>query len=473
MIIRRFAVIAAVVCVLGGLAAAAAQGPVSYYGKLQASGNKLIGSKTGEPVQIKGVSLGWSNSTWETSRFFNTSTVNAMVDLWKAEVIRAPLGIGSNGYYVPATQSSAQAQANLDRVKTAINAAIAKDVYIIIDWHSHTAHSAAETAIARTFFSEIAREYGHYDHVIFEIYNEPDVTSLTWSDLRNYTNQILPAIREHSDNLVLVPTLRWCQRIDHIPDPISDPNVAYVLHFYAHSHPLTARVVDATGIPGETATTRPTFRQAVEATLGRNLAIFVSEWGTTHADGGNGNNFNTHNVASTDAWMAFLDEHKISSAAWNLNNKNEGSAFFRAPANGGNPGTTNAAVAAWTEAQLTNTDAMTASGAYIYNMLNRYAETAEWRNPSNSAKPHKSAARANTGLEMAVKRGAVTFTAAQGGAISEVSIYNIAGKRVFSQRGSASSALVKWSTAATPRGMYVAAVKLNTGAVVQTNILVK
>jgi len=475
MVIRRFAVIAAVVCMLGGFASSSvASGPVSYYGKLQASGNKLVGSKTGpdKPVQLKGVSLGWSNTGWETARFFNTATVNAMVDLWKAELIRAPLGIGSNGYYIPASQSLAGAQSNLDRVKVAIDAAIAKDVYIIIDWHSHTAHTAAETAIARTFFSEIAKEYGKYDNVIFEIYNEPDSTSLTWATLKNYTEQILPAIREHSDNLVLVPTLRWCQRIDHIPDPIVDDNVAYVLHFYAHSHPITGQVVSSGGIPGETAASRPTFRQAVEGTLARNLAIFVSEWGTTHADGGNGANFDSHNAANTDAWMALLDEHKISSAAWNLNNKNEGSAFFRAPANGGNSGTTNSAVAAWTAAQLTDVNAMTASGAYIYNMLVKHAETAEWRNPATGTNPHKTAATANSGLKIAAKRDAVTFTAAHGGAISEVSIYNIAGKRVFTQ-SSASSAQVKWNSAATPKGMYVATVRFNNGAVVRSNVLVK
>jgi len=86
---------------------------------------------------------------------------------------------------------------------------------------------------------------------------------------------------------------------------------------------------------------------------------------------------------------------------------------------------------------------------------------------------HKTSAGAK-GFGIAVKRGAVTFTAGQDRAISEISVYNIAGKKIFSQqKRSAPSAQVTWNTAKTAKGMYVARVKLNNGMVVQRNLMIK
>ncbi|MDR1812832.1 MAG: glycoside hydrolase family 5 protein, partial [Candidatus Fibromonas sp.] len=331
-------------------------GPVSYYGELKASGNKLVGSKTGSAVQVRGISLGWSNTGWESARFFNEMAINAMVDDWKAEIIRVPYG-----------QDDAS---NKARIKVAIDAAIAKDVYVIIDWHSHTAHN--QTTAAAKFFSEMAREYGAKDNVIFEIFNEPE--RISWSGaIKPYANTVIDTIRKYSDNLILVGTPNWAQDIDVAVDAITGTNrgnIAYVLHFYAYSHSLTT---------GKTAGTTKIFRDAANQVLNANLPIFVSEYGTTHADGGQPasqtnrtNNYNTHSAANTDAWHAFMDENKISSCAWNVNDKYEGSAFF---------GTTQGGTFSQTAANFSDKNMMTESGKYIYDKLNAYADDAEWRNP--------------------------------------------------------------------------------------------
>ncbi|MDR0517596.1 MAG: glycoside hydrolase family 5 protein [Fibromonadaceae bacterium] len=328
-------------------------GPVSYYGKLKASGNKLVGSKTGATVQMRGVSLFWSNTGWGGDKFFTANAVNAMVDDWKAEIIRVPIGYSEDGGY--STDAS-----NLARVKTAIDAAIAKDVYVIIDWHSHNAHN--ELAAATTFFEEMAKTYGANNHVIFEIYNEPNCsdgsnnlgcTKTTWTQIKTYANSIISTIRQHSDNLILVGTPSWNQDVDvAASSQVSDSksNIAYVFHFYAYTHPLTY------------------FQSSINAVLNAGYPVFVSEYGTTHADGGGGNNYNTHDATSANAWHAYMDSKYISSCAWSVNDKYEGSAFF------GTSSTTRFNMSSWT-----STSSMTASGQYIYNKLNAYANSAAWR----------------------------------------------------------------------------------------------
>jgi endoglucanase len=318
-------------------------GPVSCYGELKASGNKLVGSNTGsDPVQVRGVSFGWSNSGWESAAFFTSNAVNQLVDQWKAEIIRAPLGIGNGGYL-----AANQGNANKNRVTTVVDAAIAKDVYAIIDWHSHDAHSSAETQEAINFFSEMAEKYGDKDNIIFEVYNEPLQTN--WNDIKAYAEKVIAEIRKKSDNLIIVGTRFYSQYVDEpASNKINDPNVAYVLHFYAQAHTLSS------------------FQARVNTALNANIPIFVSEYGTTHNDGGDPNkgNYNTHSAGNTDTWHNFMDQNKISSVAWNVNDKYEGSAFFGK--------TSGERFSQMIPGNWSNKDLMTPSGAYIYDKLNSY-----------------------------------------------------------------------------------------------------
>jgi len=322
----------------------ASEGPVACYGKLKASGNKLIGSKIGTAVQVRGVSLYWSNTDWGGEKFFTAATVNAMVDDWKAEVIRVPMGAsipGTDQYYGSYAYDKA---GNKARVTTAIDAAIAKGVYVIIDWHSHNAHLDVNNSIE--FFTEMAQKYGSKDHVIFEIYNEP--LDIPWSTIKTYANSIISTIRQYSDNLILVGTPNWDQDVDvAATDPVIDSknNIAYVFHFYAVEH------------------TRARFESNLNAVLSANLPIFVSEYGTTEPSGDG-----AHSATNTDAWHTYMDNNKISSCAWNLSDKRESSAFF--------------GVGSFNMSSWTNTSYMTASGQYIFNKLRAYANSASWRGSS-------------------------------------------------------------------------------------------
>jgi endoglucanase len=328
------------------------EGPVSYYGKLKVrEGRPFIeGVKEGREnniwMQVRGVSFFWSQ--WGSS-FYNANAVERLAKDWKAEIVRVAYG-----------QDNA---ANKQTIKTVIDAAIENDVYIIIDWHSHTAHN--QTVVAQDFFAEMAQIYGQCDGVIFELYNEP--TSVDWAGIKNYAEQVIPVIRNHSENLILVGTPSYSQRIqDVVGKAIDDINVGYVVHFYAASHRLS------------------NWQNDIDAAWQSGLPIFVTEYGTTSADGGcsptvsgsdckNGDQYNSHNAARSDEWHSYMDSRKISSVAWSVFDKYEGSAFFGTVPNG----TFDQAVENWAD-----TEKMTASGKYIFEKLNSYYLKAPW-NPDN------------------------------------------------------------------------------------------
>lgn len=265
----------------------AATGYVGEHGRLRVQGNRVV-DRAGKPIQLRGMSWFWSQ--W--SSFYVAPNVDAVADGWKATLVRAALGVENEGGYL------ANPQANLTKVRALVDRAIARGIYVIIDWHDHNAQS--HMGQATSFFQEMAKAYGKQPHVIFEVFNEP--LDIPWSTVKSYAEQMIRTIRAAgSENLIIVGTPNWSQDVDVAAgDPIrSDANVAYTLHFYANTH-------------------KQELRDKAKSALDRGIPLFVTEWGTCSADG-NG----SINEAETRTWLNFLATHSISWANWALNNKDE------------------------------------------------------------------------------------------------------------------------------------------------------
>jgi endoglucanase len=261
---------------------------VEKHGLLKTDGNQIV-NKDGDPVSLAGNSFFWSNNSWGGEKYYTAPVVSWLAFDWETTIVRAAMGVDESGGYL------SDKEANINRVKTIVDAAIDQGVYVIIDWHSHHAEDYEDDAI--DFFKQMATLYGEYDNVIYEIYNEP--LNISWSDkLKPYAENVIAAIRDiDADNMIVVGTPEWSQRVDlAAADPItSSTNIAYTLHFYTVNH-------------------KQWLRDRATAALSSGIALFITEWGSigyTQVD------------PETNLWMDWCRTNKISHCNWSVNDKVE------------------------------------------------------------------------------------------------------------------------------------------------------
>ena len=236
------------------------------------------------------MSFFWSN--W-SQKYYTAEYVDLMADEFGCEILRCSYGIQDDG--IPYDETCEPL------IEDVINEAINKGLYVIIDWHSHGAHRSPEEAAE--YFGQLAEKFGSYDNVIFEIYNEP--RDVGWKDIKTYAETVIPAIREYSDNLIVVGTPNWSQDVDIAAgDSLDGENIAYALHFYAGTH-------------------KGWLRSKADKAIKAGIPLFITEWGGVNADG-NG----SIDVNSTKEWFEWIDENKLSSCNWAINDKDEGSSIF-------------------------------------------------------------------------------------------------------------------------------------------------
>jgi aryl-phospho-beta-D-glucosidase BglC (GH1 family) len=300
---------------------------------LTVSGNQILSG--GEAKSFAGNSFFWSNTGWNQEKMYNASVVKWLKDDWKSSIVRVALGADEDGSYLE------DPEGNVARIETVVDAAIANDLYVIIDFHSHHAEDKKAQAIA--FFEQMAQKYGTYNNVIYEIYNEP--LQISWSDvIKPYAQDVISAIRSiDPDNLIIVGTPTWSQDVDIASqDPIMGSNIAYTLHFYAGTH-------------------RQGLRDKAITAMNNGIALMVTEWGSVNANGDG-----AVDEASSNEWMAFLKEHNLTHLNWAVSDKNEGSSII-------NPGVD--PTGNWSASDLTD------SGRYVKNIISN------WSNGSPTPEP--------------------------------------------------------------------------------------
>jgi endoglucanase len=270
---------------------------------LHVSGTDLVDAN-GHTVILHGMSthgLQWFG------QFANAGAFQSLQDRG-ANLVRLAMYTGEGGYLSdPNVKNTLYAAAD---------AAIARKLYVIIDWHilsdgnPQTNQNAAET-----FFNEVSQRYSKSPYVIYEICNEPN-GNVTWSgNIKPYAEAVIPVIRANAPNsVIIVGTPTWSQDVDvAASDPLNFPNVLYALHFYAGTH-------------GQS------LRDKIDAARAKGAAIFVSEWGTSDASGNGGPYPN-----ETQTWLEYMKQRNLSWANWSLCDKNEASAALQpgASPNGG------------------------------------------------------------------------------------------------------------------------------------------
>jgi endoglucanase len=291
---------------------------VAHFGALKVKGNVITG-QDGKPAQLNGMSLFWSQ--W-IGKYYDAATVKWLKEDWNCNVIRAAMAIEYGGYLEHPEREK-------KKIFAVIDAAVQEGIYVIVDWHDH--HGENHLAEAKAFFADVAQRYGHLPNVIYEPYNEP--LDVSWTNvLKPYHQAIIDTIRHYDpDNLIVCGTPNWSQDVEAAAaDPLTDSNVAYTLHFYAGTH-------------------RQNLRDKASAALRKGVALMVTEYGTTQANGDDG-----IYEEETKVWWQFMDEHHLSGCNWSVADKDESSAALK-------PGT--AATGKWTE------DMITPSGILVRNKL--------------------------------------------------------------------------------------------------------
>ena len=316
------------------------QRPVTKYGDLYVSGRYLKSKKTNQNVTLRSLSLGWSN--WQ-GRFWTTETIDRLVDEWQPDLIRASIAVEKEKGYLAGERWREDTRQKLFAV---VDACIANDVYVMIDWHAHEMKQSE----AKAFFREMARKYGDYPHVIYETFNEPvGEPKYTWQRLKSYHEDVIFAIRsEDPDNVVICGTPRWSSATDDVcGNAINGPNIMYTHHYYAASHDRHFPLV--------------------EAAIDCNLPVFITECGAMNYAGEGPIDY-----PAWRKWIKLCEENDISYAYWSFSSK-ERSASGQVPSADMVYGQSVSATGPWTYAEGPS-GSFKEWGLAVYRELTSWAE---------------------------------------------------------------------------------------------------
>jgi endoglucanase len=307
----------------GGASGPPPGSPVALHGQLKVVGTQLQDA-SGRPVQLKGVSSQWLN--YESTLFpENKEGIQYARDSWKMSVMRAAMGVDAQGGYLGTSTLAGNRALMQLKVDTIVQNAIDLGIYVIVDWHTNNATTQTNEAIA--FFTDIAQRYGGSPNVIYEPYNEP--RNVMWPQIKTYHQAVVAAIRQvDPDNLIVLGTPNFSQDVDvAAQDPVAGSNLLYTLHFYACTH-------------------KQMFRDKGTTAIQRGIALFVTEFGATPADGGvisRGDPYVCE--AEANSWFSWMAQNDVSGTSWKLDTCTDTSCILTPNAFVGGP---------WTDDVLTN-----------------------------------------------------------------------------------------------------------------------
>lgn len=281
---------------------AAAQTPVSKNGQLKVIGLKLC-NQYNNPIQLRGMSThgiqwyGWGDC-------LTNASLDALANDWGGDILRISMYVQEGGYETNPT-------AFTNQVNTLIEAATARGMYALVDFHQLTPGDPnANLQNAKTFFTAIANTHKNKNNILYDICNEPN--GVAWSRIKTYAEQIIPVIRAiDGDAPILVGTHGWGSMgisdgrtaQDIVSSPVNATNIMYTFHFYAASH-------------GDQ------YYNELNWASDR-LPVFVTEFGTQTASGDGANNF-----TMSQRYIDLMRTKKISWCNWNYSDDNRTGAVW-------------------------------------------------------------------------------------------------------------------------------------------------
>ncbi len=274
--------------------------PVAINGQLRVCGLKLC-NQYGKPIQLRGMST--HGLQWYP-QCVNNASLDALATDWNADVIRLSMYIQEGGYETNPRKFT-------DLMHSLIEAATARGMYAIVDWHQLSPGDPNyNLARAKTFFTEIAQRHGNKPNILYDVANEPN--GVSWATVRNYHQQIIPVVRaQDPDSVILLGTHGWGSlgvsdgrnETDVINNQVSFGNVLYTFHFYAASH-------------GDE------YLNTLSRAADR-IPMFVTEFGTQTYTGDGGNNF-----TMSQRYLDLMASKKISWVNWNFSDDSRSGAVF-------------------------------------------------------------------------------------------------------------------------------------------------
>ena len=254
-------------------------------GRLHVTGSKLM-NQNNEEFRITGASMS-NNAIDEAHQYEYSIKSFSTLKGWGANGVR--MWIDGLAAYNNAYHYIGNEEEYMTNLFTAIDNAIANDLYIVIVWDSQDPNDDPMIDNATQAFTTIANHYPNDPHILYEIWNEPN-SSTGWSTIKEYANQIIPVIRNISpDSIIIVGTPNFNRRVDQvIGKELNFNNIMYAHHMYMNT-------LDDNNIG------------YLQSAIDAGVPIFETEWAGTVQEAGN-------EIASAHAiaFASLLNKYNIS-----------------------------------------------------------------------------------------------------------------------------------------------------------------
>lgn len=265
--------------------------PVQSRGRLRVDRSGRIVDQDGWSERLRGVSI--SDASGWKPLFYSGETLRWLREDWGIQLVRVVVNADDG---VEGDELTAEERR---KVSTVVNEAVKLGLFVIVAWHKNKQPEKSMSA-AKLFFNEAAATYGKHPNVMFEPFVKPAYE--TWAVLKTYYNDLIPAIREHSKNIIILATPSQSQGVDVAAEDAEQlgTNIVFALNFWAP-------------------TNRASLRRRVAQALGKGVALWATEWGTCDE-----REWGSYvDLDEARAWLDFLEEHQISDVNWAVSDKSE------------------------------------------------------------------------------------------------------------------------------------------------------